>query len=541
MTKSRDLLAALCLSLLIIAIFGPNLSSGLMLINDHQIIKASSSGSIHPQALSRLSFFDQLTREEPSIGRFRPFYIVVIRVLFRTLRDTPLSWYVLNIVLALGTALLCYAALRVAGASILPAAIFGATVVLTPLPARVWVWLQLPETYGMLGAGLTLLLVACAARKSVPSWWDIALLVVAGLTALLKESFVLILPALAYARIALWQHHTRRHWIVALRIHLPVIVGLALICVGALGATIATVRANPASYGGQSLIRIDSLTSVGQLIVQAFTLQPGFWPLPQAAGFVPVAMMLLALILGRRTSGDLATVFHSIVFCLLWTAPQLILMATRPGALPHYWQPAILGLALANGLALAWLAYRGPRPIYLIATTFMLGWLAYSGFTVQRDTVLPYRDDTHALQQALDDIATFVDQGQPVVIFAHPVGHYEQSISMIYHLGRKGRADIPVYLLLSQIDFPPGPLRDLTTSLFSGPFANHDARIDIAPSQAAAVVLFSNAQSLPCPWYNELRSSFEIYQYGPLIYSPPVIMFRSAKPVSTPLPARPDC
>lgn len=123
-----------------------------------------------------------------------------------------------------------------------------------------------------------------------------------------------------------------------------------------------------------------------------------------------------------------------------------------------------------------------------------------------------FRADTVALNRMLDDITTRTGYHRAVVIAADPGIHYEAAISLLYHIAQRGRADIPVYLLLTPSESGNRYLVETQTqALLETYFASYNAVIDVSPDQVDAIILLSQREDVTLFWTHS--SSTKLVEY----------------------------
>lgn len=308
------------------ATYAPQLGTPLELQDDHRIIEpflAPHGGALQMWAAA-------IEQDVYEVGRFRPvnqFFDVCLPLI---LGPDALRWHALSLILALAVALLLYLAAWKFWQSPAAAAVFALVAMLAPDPGPTATWYRLgpKEAWGMLFlAGALLCMVL---RRDVLAFFLVVL------TALSKESFLLIVPAL----FAL-------HWWIGGRRKLrPLALAYGLLfAAGCIGIVVVVKSAGAHSYGGQSM-------GVGPKAIAATLLRDLLFTPALAVWFLPV---LLAW--WRRQRVDLL----ALGLFALWAGPQYLLYGTRGGFWDHYWLPCAVAFAAANAAAVAALDPRWRR------------------------------------------------------------------------------------------------------------------------------------------------------------------------------------
>ncbi len=511
--EHRDRWTIVAVIILSVVVFSPVLGAGFVLIDDHGILRITSSDQMHPQSQPiPTSAWGAITTEDIPQGRVRLSYHFCYYGLITLLGTNAFAWHL--VILAIGVTSVCslYAALRKVQIPIVPSFLFVLLVLFAANSSLTWIKLGPAETWGTLFTCFALFAGAQASTSANPRYWDIILFLSALLAGLAKESFVLVIPALLYARVVLWGITWRQTAVTTLRANKFIIIALMLnFLINLMFVLFVARSAGDQSYGGISLASNEKYLQHLATVAFAVLWQGGF--------FLPVALMVISLRPRQRMSNSVVYVFLGSVFCGMWILPQLLLYATRDGMAGFYWLPAIIGIAAANALALAWLARANVR-FYMIGVAWIaLCIVLFSGVTYIRAS--RFRADAAALNRMLDYLTQSVGYGKTIAIAAEPARNYEATLSLIAHLGSRGRIDIPVALL---------PVHDSSySSQFSGLgsalenyFVGHNALTDTQADQVDAIVLLVSEESLPPEWYAKYKSSARPIEFSETAFYPTI-------------------
>ena len=520
----NDRWAVASLGILAVLLFSPALASGFVLIDDHELLRFASGIQLGTPLELIPAFIRDYLLHDVSIGRVRPLFYVLRVVLAWVLGANPLAWHLVIWAMGVVTALLLYASFRISRLSIIVSLLFAGSVFFSANVSLTWIMLGTGETPGVLLTAVALFSLAQAVYRGDSRKWDIFLVLAALAAGLCKETFVLIVPALLYARIVLWKITYQRSFGQALRANLSIVLCLAIVFFSLVSLDVVVAKiAGAQSYGGSSLVlRGDYLLRLASVGFNAWW-QGGF--------LLPVFLMLWSSRRSRWTSSQIGLAFHTSTFCALWILPQLLIYSTRDAMVGFHWLPAIIGINIANALALAWLAREDGR-LYKIG----IAWIAlcivlFSGVTYVRAS--RFHADAVALNQMLDYLVQNVSHGRTVVIATEPVRNLENTVSMPVHIAWRGRNDILISLLVVRDPSYPSTVSDVLASGLEQHFAGHNALTDTQLSQVDAIILFTPEETLPPAWYAEYKPSARLIEFSELAFYP--TMDKGALRVLTPM------
>jgi hypothetical protein len=510
-SNHADIWAAVALVVLALLVFHPTLATGLILVDDHELIRLASPVSVHPQAAAGPpSVADVIVHDFQDTGRFRPLYYLVRLGLVCIFGTNPLVWHAFVLFLGICTALLLYhtgRALRVA-----PPLAFAFAVLFLYAPSAAYTWIRIgpQESIGTFLTGLALFAVAQAVSRAKPGWCDFLFVISASAAALTKESFILVLPAILYARIALECIIRHRSWRQSISANSGVLVALSLVFVFGLTLTaLAAKMGGAASYGGSSLVAsVDYFVGLGKSVLNTL------W---EGGLLGAVFLFFISAWYRRSLQGERRYILHAIIFCGLWIAPQLLLYSTRGGITGFYLLPAVIGLAAANVMALLAL-YRQRSKAYSVGLIWLVVWLTLAGAQVYA-RASKIQADSVALNRMLDFLAANVGPGKTVVVAADPIENYESTLSLVYHIGYRHRNDIPIALLSSHNTSPHNPFESTLKNTLETTFSEHNAQ-SVSPEQIDAVILFTPISLLPEAWYSKLKPSAQLIEFSETAFLP---------------------
>jgi hypothetical protein len=510
-SNPADLIAAIALVALALLVFHPTLATGLILMDDHELIRFASPLPVHPQAFAAPpSVSAVIVNDFKGTGRFRPLYYLVRLGLVRTFGTNPLAWHAFVLSLGIITVLLLYHAGRTIRVTPPLAFAFAALFLYAPRAAYAWICIGPGESMGTFLTGLALFAVAQSVIRDKPGWYDLLLVISASAAALTKESFIFILPAILYARIALGRIIQRRSWRQSICANPSVLIALSLVFVfGLIFTALAAKMGGASSYGGSSLApSVDYIIGLGKSVLNTM------W---EGGLFVTVLLFFIGAMQSRSLYGERESILHSVIFCGLWIMPQLLLYSTRGGISGFYWMPAAIGLAAANAVALLGL-YRRRSKLFAAGLIWLIPWLALAGAQVYA-RASKIQADSVALNRMLDYLAANVGTGKTIVVAADPIENFESTLSLVYHIGYRNRNDIPIALLSSHNTPPRNPFESTLSDTIKTTFSEHDA-LTVPPEQIDAIILLTPISSLPDAWYAKLKPSAQLIEFSETAFLP---------------------
>ena len=444
------MLLAVIVTLIAIFTYSPQLGADLDIRqDDHRIVFSGSTSSLHAQVLSaRLAGGHEV---DPSLkwgfesdlrgGRFRPVTQMLEIVLPRLLGTDALRWHFLLLALVAVTCITLFYAGMGVFTSARVAALFTLMVMLgpDPGPARAWYMMSTKaEAVGTLLVTCAIFAASRAAKANDRRLWDSVALVSTLLAGLAKESFVLVIPAIAALRVwlesreseAAIRESSQKLWRLML-----VYGGIFLALSSAIVLTL--VAATVDSYGGSSL-------KSASVFTEGFISTFRYFP-EQSVWFVPVALSIWKWRDFSLTSGTLRVVAPVAVIFVMWVVPQVLLYSTRGGMWDHYWLPCVIGIAGLNAAALVHLERTKRKWLFGAACAAVILW-AGNGFRVNFQSVANFAERTHAHQEALYEIAQRIPDKGRLLLVADDATQGEYAFSWIFFLGNEGRPNTQVSL-----------------------------------------------------------------------------------------------
>jgi hypothetical protein len=412
---------------LFLALFGPALRAGFYVIEDHLLLVG--------REWSPANWGTRIFADIETFQRFRPAYWIYIAVGDHVFGSNPHLWHAATMLWGVLTCYLLYESMRRIGADVVSAAVF---VLLLIVGSNNWIWLNLipQETTGMLLASVAVWAIVRAAQSVHARRWDVlAFLAMTG-AALIKESFVILIPALLALRLACEIHFRGRSWAESFRRVVPLLaVGCALFVVGVAIVGII-VASQPSGYSatasGLSLAslapsRLFRLLSTMELAT-ALAVAAGVW---------------VVLWFGKESSRT--TLVAGAAVWGLWVVPQLVLYSN--GIQGRYLVPAVVGVAAAIALSLANVLRRPRLWILGVVGIALILPIVARGMTTTTTVVGAFTAETVVVQDAVEFIAENVPRNRAILLAADSGTGYgfEATYSLPMYAKLAG-AESPLYL-----------------------------------------------------------------------------------------------
>lgn len=481
-TGSREYFGATLGLLLLAALLFPTMPrADWALIDDHELLSRLSPVAEHPQIAPAAGWWGTVRGLDWTRGRFRPLHWGVRLAGGALIGPHPSIWHLLTLALGLSAALLTYATARHLGLLPLSSWLVAAWLLAMPGVSMVWVRVGLQETVGT----VLLALAGWAAVRGKARTFVAAALC----AALTKESFALTLPALA----ALWLlapgERARPRWTaVAVGIGAGATIGVTFLA----GLT-AGIQSDGGRYVGAGVSAVAGFAARNSAALVLLT-----------GGVVPLAALGFLAGWHRWGREERAAWARWAALTLAFIGPQVLLYSRVGPMVERYLLPAGLVAALAGAAGLDRLWRRGVRPIAALGLALGVVALVVGGLGTHRDA----RSWVAATWQLRDLTAVVVAETPPggvVTIVADPVRDYEPSVSLLYHLAYRRRADLEVRLMPMSIGgaYTAGETQGydpaaLTASLSGGAFHGHSEPSDGSCRPAAAVIALRPAPAVPC-------------------------------------------
>jgi len=445
-TPSAKFLAPILTLILLLIIFGIQLLADFELQDDHRIARYSDSPNAHQQVPSGNDHFFKVLKKDlifdvTETARFRPFTILLEVGLPRLLGTDKDVWRSVWITLAIIFAVLLYTlTFRLTSNSFL-ASISVLMLMLAPDPGPLTVWYRFATRGELFGAiflvsHLLLLTYSNTTKSTVREILGFTLL---GLAVLCKESFVLVIPAIAIFRVWIEMRQTDQAIIYVLfRLKYSLFAYLAFFW-SAIAAIAVTAYMAPAeSYGGSSTVVDRTVFSQG--LSRSLAYSPKF-----AVWFIPVLLALLTGILKEGASNFLKKAWLPASAFILWTLPQYLLYATRGGMWDHYWMPVIFALSGLNVIALVYLFSNARRSTIVIAISIVAIWIV-NAVRIDSMAILNYSAKTKMQQATMRVVAPYLDKDKSLVVVANMNVNGEIAFSLLYFLSHYGSPEFTALL-----------------------------------------------------------------------------------------------
>jgi hypothetical protein len=456
---------------IVAATYLPQLGAPFELQDDHRIVAplitphpAGVAGAIRMWASTVRGDVDE-------VGRFRPVSQIFDVIGPLAFGPHPLLWHCISVVLALlVAALLFLAALRLWHSPV-AAAVFALITLLAPDPGPTAAWYRLgpKESWDMLFLSLALLVIVSTAGR-ITRGNEVFLFVLVVLTALSKESFLLLVPALYGMRVWLEMRAVGISTWAAIRKLRFAGVAYALLFLAGIAAIAYVVRSAGAhSYGGRSLAA--SPIGTMHVLLRDLIRTPSL-----SAWFVPA--LLGAFVAWRRRIEKPVHAAHlvaAVVFCA-WIVPQFALHGTRGGFWDHYWLPCIVAFAAINAAGMAILA-REPRPLVrrlalLVASIWMI-----NAIRVDISSVVNFKTKARVQQEAVRIAAAHVTPQSILLIVANAAVESERAPGFVDFLTVDGGRFRRALLADSRCATPPCRLLDLRSGAMVDAVAADDVSV----------------------------------------------------------------
>lgn len=192
LSNTEHIVAFVSISGLFLLLFWQALLANFYIVEDHHLYDG------HVTSLS--DWIRRITIDIDGYQRFRPGYWLYIILGGKLFGTNPHLWHAAALSWGVFTCYFFYIALRKFGADIASSFIFVLLLVLSG--NQNWIWFNLipQETIGMLLTALAVWSIAHASQRSQISRWDVLALTAMAVAGFVKESFVLLIPALLLLR-----------------------------------------------------------------------------------------------------------------------------------------------------------------------------------------------------------------------------------------------------------------------------------------------------------------------------------------------------
>jgi len=464
--RERAIAFALIAAAFVIA-FGPALRAQFYVVEDHLLIDGKNWGLLH--------LWDRTLSDLQNFQRVRPAYWLYVGVTGAFFGANPHLWHAAVLFIGTVTTWLNFITLRRLCASRLAASIFAALLVVGGGYNWIWVNLITQETIGLLVAAIAIWAIVAAAARTDSRLLDVIALASLTTAGLIKESFILIIPALALLRVVARMQVTAGTWREGWAHARWLSIAALAVFILELSIVASVVLAHPTGY---------SATASGALVGRQLGLRVArlFGTFEVAAGLLPALLIWIWMLI--RSTHRRALLIGAALVCALWVIPQLVLYA---GSFEERYQlPAVVGVLGAFALTLSHLL-EGRRSRWLGYTLALAaGGVASIGLQRTTMTVSAFAAETVAVHRAVQYLADNIDGAQAVLVAADtgtPYG-FEAIYSLPLFIHGEGLAS-PVYLfpIVSRGERSP---RHIAASEGNTRFRYPDT---LEPSRVGAIVM----------------------------------------------------
>ena len=407
----------------LIFITSGSLFSGYHFTDDHEIAHINYNFTV--QKLNIFEVSNQWIHNDLLTGRFRPFYYIH-RILETRLLQFNFSWWSLYTgILAVFTTFFLFIFCQVIRFSISESLIFS---FLTTLGSQSAVWWQLgpAETIGTFLLAAALVFAALSEISSKYKMiYEILFVFFVLIMSLSKESFILMIPAIALIKLWLSRHLRRLSWYKSLQENSLYISILGLFFIVELLLVKFYIGLTPEiGYAGVEGFSISRTITATQNLSQA-----GYW------WIVLTSLIAMRLTIKPPYSQSLPQIFNllyfPIILLFLGAVPQILLYA-KSGIVQRYILPGILGYTFLIASL-----YNYLNKIHKVAAKLILFLIMMSlsfNLIIAWDTAHTFAKEgksTHALLQTIEKNTKIND---PILIVSNPHLSYEWSLSIKKYL-----------------------------------------------------------------------------------------------------------
>lgn len=401
--------------------------SGYHFIDDHLIV------DLHQDFVNDKRDFWQVLIEKVvdsiTVGKRFIFYHVGLKVIQAKLFGLNLIlWSTLLGFFAVFTNFFLFTFATLVGFSVVESLVFPLLIMLGTQSATWW-RLSYAEASGTLFLSLSLVLLGLNLRSIKTKWlYEIGFFIAILLMTFSKESFVLITPAIAFARVWLFQHLKATSWREAIQRNFLPVLGLLVICISEILFIKYFIGLQPKiAYAG-----VDNINPWGAIGVLNSYTQAGF----QVLIFVGLLLVGIALKLQTPTSKQgwqslaITTIACLTLFALI-LLPQVILHA-KSGVSQRYLLPGIFAYALL----LIWM-HRYIHVASKLLSRIFLG-LIVASLVIKLNLVWhdarTFALDGKATTALLQSIATQTNPKDNVLVITNPRVYEEWNLSIRKYL-----------------------------------------------------------------------------------------------------------
>jgi len=396
-SRKEYIIALTVIISLFLILFGPALQAKFYIVEDHLLLEGKSR--------SILDWVTHIKNDIQLFTRFRPAYWIYIAVGNIFFGTNPHLWHAAAILWGVLTCYLLYIALRRLGADVASSFIF---VLLLLSGTQNWIWLNLipQETIGMLLSAIAVWAIVFASQRKHAGQWGILALIAMALAGLVKESFVILIPALLILRWTCqkllingqsWREtlHSLRGWITAgtliFMIEMLMIMTVLLSKPG--GYSAGASNLSSASFDPRQWMSLVSTLELSKPLALASAVWVGLW---------------FSKEFNRKCLPAIAVIFAA------WLIPQMVLYTN--GIYERYLFPAIVSVAAAIALGLSILLRRWYLwPLWVIGMLLILP-ILIDGIRSTSTTVGSFTAETQATDRMIEFLVQNVPADQTILM-----------------------------------------------------------------------------------------------------------------------------
>lgn len=414
---------------LFLFLFGPALQAQFYVLEEHQLI-TERSWDIPTWATSSIG-------DIQTFARFRPGYWLYRAVSGLFLDTNPHLWHVATMLLGILTCYLFYVALRKIGADIISSFIFVILLVLSGNQNLIWLNLITQEAVAMLLTAVAVWAIVQASQRSLARYWDVLALIALALAGLVKESFVILIPALLLLRWTCQKRFSDRPWREALRQIRASLTAGALIFGLELAVVMAVLLSKPGGYSAGASGLSGASFDPRRWLQIVLTLVPD-----KQIVLVAGALLWISLWFDKKISRTL--LLASAVIFAAWLGPQVVLYTN--GLNERYLFPAIVSVAVALALELSILWRKRLWPLWIIGVLLLVPVLV-TGVNATTAATSRYTAETLATDRMITFLAQNVTANQAILMAGDSgtVYGYEATYALPIYLKLAG-SNSPSYL-----------------------------------------------------------------------------------------------
>lgn len=400
-----------------------SLFSGYHFTDDHTIVEINYN--LINQNLNIIEVLTQWIKNDLLTGRFRAFYFIHRVIITRFLGINFLLWSLYTGALTVFTTFLFFVFARLLNFSIKAALLFSFLITLGSQSA-VWWQLGPAETIGTFLLSASLVVTVLSEKNNQHKiLYNVLLIAIILMMSLSKESFILIIPAIAFIKLWLSRHFNSLSWSQIFKINSISISLLGLIFLAEILFVKFFIGLTPdIGYAGIDGLNLPRIISATKDLNEAGSLWIIF------IGFIAIALMTKNYNFPHIF--DILNYFYFPVILFFVVAVPQVLLYAKSGISQRYILPGIFGYAF---LIISILRYLNQNS-KLIARLFLLLIMVTLGFKLNlaweaAHTFALEGKSTNGLLQTIESNTTAQD---PILIVTNRLIYYEWNFSIKKYL-----------------------------------------------------------------------------------------------------------